>query len=89
MSSSEQLPGDGQRRLEYRLSVRLGDGRVVRSMPFLTHRSRGVGDEVRIPIGPDGELRPGELHAWRVVAVGENGTLLVLEHDARRSIRAS
>jgi hypothetical protein len=89
MSSSEKLPGDGQRRLEYRLNVRLGDGRIARSMPFFTHRSRSVGDEVRIPIGPDGELRPGDLHSWRVVAVGEHGTLLVLEHDARRSIRAS
>lgn len=89
MSSSEKLPGDGQRRLEYRLSVRLGDGRVVRTMPYLTHRPRGVGDEVRIPIGPDGELHPGDVHSWRVVAVGEDGTLLVLEHDARRSIRAS
>jgi len=89
MSSSEKLPGDGQQRLEYRLDVRLGDGRSVRSMPFLTHHSRGVGDEIRIPIGPDGELRPGDVHSWRVVAVGEHGTLLVLEHDARRSIRAS
>ena len=89
MSSSEQLPGDGQQRLEYRLDVRLGDGRIVRSMPFLTQHSRGVGDEVRIPIGPDGELRPGDVHSWRVVAVGEHGKLLVLEHDARRSIRAS
>jgi len=88
MSSSERLPGDGQRRHEYRLKVRLGDGRV-RSMPFLTHHSRGIGDEVRIPIGPDGELRPGDVHSWRVVAVGEHGALLVLEHDARRSIRAS
>jgi hypothetical protein len=88
MASSEKLPGDGQRRLEYRLNVRLGDGRV-RSMPFLTHRSRGIGDEIRIPMGPDGELRPGDVHSWRVVAVGEHGTLLVLEHDTRRSIRAS
>ena len=88
MSSSERLPGDGQPRREYRLNVRLGDGRV-RSMPLLTHHSRGVGDEVRIPIGPDGELRPGDVHSWRVVAVGEHGALLVLEHDARRSIRAS
>jgi hypothetical protein len=78
-----------KRRLEYRLSVRLADGRVVRPTPFLTYRSRGVGDEVRIPVAPDGELRPGDLHAWRVVAVAESGTLLVLEHDARRSIRAS
>jgi hypothetical protein len=88
MSSSERLPGDGQPRREYRLNVRLGDGHV-RSMPLLTHHSRGVGDEVRIPIGPDGELRPGDVQSWRVVAVGEHGTLLVLEHDARRSIRAS
>jgi hypothetical protein len=89
MSSSERLPGDGQDRLEYRLDVRLGDGRSVRSMPFLTHHSRVVGDEIRIPIGPDGELRPGVLLAWRVVAVAENGKRLVLEHDARRPIRAS
>ena len=89
MSFSEQLPGDRQPRFEYRLSLRLCDGGVARTMPFLTHRSRGVGDEVRIPIGSDGELRPGDEHSWRVVYVDESGTLLTLEHDARRSIRAS
>jgi len=70
--------------LEYRLAVRLGDGRVVSSAPLLTTQPRRLGDEVRIPVRPDGELRPGEIHAWRVAAIGDGGGRLVLEHVALR-----
>jgi hypothetical protein len=68
--------------VEYRLTVRLRDGRVVPSAPLLTAHRRHLGDEVRIPLRPDGELRPGEIHAWRVAAVGDGGDVLLLEHVA-------
>jgi len=71
--------------VEYRLIVRLDDGRAVSSAPLLTTHPRHLGDEVRIPLRPDGELRPGEIHAWRVAAVGDGGAVLVLEHVERES----
>jgi hypothetical protein len=32
-------------------------------------------------VRPDGELQPGERFDWRVAAVEEDGTLLVLEFE--------
>ena len=66
---------------EYRIRVRLRDGRALRVTRFLTPRRRGVGDVVRLPVRPDGELQPGEHYAWRVASVEDGGTLLVLEFD--------
>ena len=74
------VPPPSSAPVEYRLTVRLEDGRVVSSAPLLTTHPRHLGDEVRIPLRPDGQLRPGEIHAWRVTAVGDGGALLVLEH---------
>jgi len=67
-------------RFEYRVRVRLASGRTLGAAPFLTSQARGVGDLVRLPVRPDGELRPGERFDWRVTAVEADGTL-VLEFD--------
>ena len=67
--------------IEYRVRVRLGSGRLLRSAPFFTSRARRLGDLIRLPVRPDGELEPGERFDWRVAAVEEDGTLLVLEFD--------
>jgi hypothetical protein len=64
---------------EYRVRVRLPSGRLLRAAPFLTPRPRRLGDLVRLPVRPDGELQPGERFDWRVAAVEEDGKLLVLE----------
>jgi len=66
---------------EYRVRVRLPSGRLLRAAPFLTPRARRLGDRVRLPVRPDGELQPGERFDWRVAAVEEDGKLLVLEFD--------
>jgi hypothetical protein len=71
--------GIGQ--FEYRIRVRLRDGRALGVTRFLTPRRRAVGDLVELPVRPDGELQPGEQYEWRVAAVEEDGTLLVLEFD--------
>ena len=64
---------------EYRVRVRLPSGRLLRAAPYLTSRPRRLGDLVRLPVRPDGELQPGERFDWRVAAVEEDGKLLVLE----------
>jgi hypothetical protein len=61
--------------------VRLPSGRLLRAAPFLTPRARRLGDLIRLPVRADGELHPGERFDWRVAAVEEGGTLLVLEFD--------
>jgi len=67
--------------IEYRVRVRLGSGRQLSAAPFFTNRERFLGDVVRLPVRPDGELEPGEDYDWRVAAVEEDGKLLVLEFD--------
>ena len=67
--------------IEYRVRVRLGSGRQLRAAPFFTNRERVLGDVVRLPVRPDGELEPGEDYDWRVAAVEEDGTTLVLEYE--------
>jgi hypothetical protein len=69
-------PGD---QLEYELRVRLPDGTSLRPTRFLTRRRCGLGDVVKLPVRPDGELQPGEAYDWRVAAVEEDGKLLLLE----------
>jgi hypothetical protein len=64
---------------QYRIRVCLRDGRSLRPATFLTPRRRDVGDLVRIPVRQDGELQPGEIYEWRVAALEEGGTMLVLE----------
>jgi hypothetical protein len=76
--SDSLLPED---QLEYQVRVRLPDGRASRPTRFFTRRARGLGDVVRLPVRPDGELRPGEAYDWRVAAVEENGTMLLLEFE--------
>jgi|GEM_PF-6760317 hypothetical protein len=68
-------------RFEYRVQMRLPSGRRLRTAPYYTPTERHVGDLVRLPVRPDGELQPGERYAWRVAAVEEGGRLLVLEFD--------
>jgi hypothetical protein len=75
--SSLYLESMGQ--LEYRLRVRLPGGRILRAAPFFTSRPRVLGDLVRLPVRADGELHPGERFDWRVAAVEDEGTVLVLE----------
>jgi hypothetical protein len=65
----------------YRIRVCLRDGSCLRPATFLTPRRRGVGDLVRIPVRQDGELQPGEHYDWRVAAIEDGGTMLVLEFD--------
>jgi hypothetical protein len=67
--------------IEYSVRVRLRSGRQLRAAPFFTNKMRKLGDLVRLPVRPDGELEPGEDYDWRVAAVEEDGTLLVLEFD--------
>ena len=67
------------RQFEYRVRVRLAGGRLMRAAPFFTSRPRRLGDLVRLPVRPDGELHPGDLFDWRVAAVEDDGKLLVLE----------
>jgi len=64
---------------EYRVRVRLPGGRLLRAAPFLTPKPRGLGDLVRLPVRPDGELHPGLRFDWLVAAVEDGGKLLVLE----------
>jgi hypothetical protein len=66
---------------EYRVRVRLPSGKLLRAAPFLTPRARRLGDLIRLPVRADGELHPGGRFDWRVAAVEEGGTLLVLEFD--------
>jgi len=66
---------------EYRVRVRLPSGRLLRAAPFFTPRERRLGDVVRLPVRPDGELQPGERFDWRVAAVEDGGKVLVLEFD--------
>jgi len=75
--SSLYLESMGQ--LVYRLRVRLPGGRILRAAPFFTSRPRVLGDLVRLPVRADGELHPGERFDWRVAAVEDEGTVLVLE----------
>ena len=65
--------------IEYRVRVRLRSGRSLRAAPFFTTRARCLGDLVRLPVRPDGELHPGERFDWRVAAVEDDGKVLVLE----------
>jgi hypothetical protein len=65
--------------IEYRVRVRLRSGRSLRAAPFFTTKARRLGDLVRLPVRPDGELHPGNLFDWRVAAVEDDGKLLVLE----------
>jgi hypothetical protein len=65
--------------IEYRLRLRLPNGRALRPVPFFTRRPRRVGDLVKLPVRADGELSPGEPYDWRVAAVEVMGNLLVLE----------
>jgi hypothetical protein len=74
--------GSPSRPIEYRVSVRLADGRALRPAPFFTRRARHLGDLVNLPVRPDGEIEPGEAYDWRVAAVEEDGKLLVLEFAA-------
>lgn len=67
--------------IEYRVRVRLGSGRQLSPAPFFTNRERCLGDLVRLPVRPDGELEPGEGHEWRVAAIEDDGKLLVLEYE--------
>jgi hypothetical protein len=67
--------------IEYRVRVRLRSGRLLRAAPFFTSRKRRLGDLVRLPVRPDGELQPGEGYDWRVAAIEDEGKLLVLEFD--------
>jgi hypothetical protein len=71
----------GMAHYEYRVRVRLPSGRLLQTAPFLTPRARRLGDLVRLPVRPDGQLEPGERFDWRVAAVEEDGKLLVLEFD--------
>ena len=64
---------------EYRVRVRLPSGRLLGAAPFFTPRRRRVGDLVRLPVRPDGELHPGQRFDWQVAAVEDDGKLLVLE----------
>jgi hypothetical protein len=66
---------------EYRVRVRLPSGRLLRAAPFLTPRERHLGDLVRLPVRPDGELQPGERFDWRVAEIEDGGHVLVLEFD--------
>ena len=67
--------------IEYRVRVRLGSGRLLSTAPFFTNRERSLGDFVRLPVRPDGELEPGEDYDWRVTAVEDGGKVLVLEYE--------
>jgi hypothetical protein len=67
--------------LEYQVRVQLPDGRKLRPTRFLTRRARKLGDVVRLPVRPDGELRPGEVYDWRVAGIEQDGTVLLLEFE--------
>jgi hypothetical protein len=76
---SDSLSPDDQ--LEYQVRVQLPDGRRLRPTRFFTRRARAVGDVVRLPVRPDGELQPGEAYVWRVAGVEQGGTVLLLEFE--------
>jgi hypothetical protein len=76
---SEARPPPDQ--LEYEVRVQLPDGRALRPTRFLTRRARRLGDVVRLPLRPDGELRPGESYDWRVAGVEGDGNVLLLRFE--------
>jgi hypothetical protein len=67
--------------IEYRVRVRLGSGRQLSAAPFFTNRERCLGDFVRLPVRPDGELEPAQRYDWRITAVEDDGKMLVLEYE--------
>lgn len=71
---------DGEQRT-YRLRLHLENGNEHAAGELTTRRPLAPGDIVNIPKPPDGESEAGRGHVWRVVAIENDDTALVLTYE--------
>jgi hypothetical protein len=75
---------DASETATYRMRCRLRDG-TYRELPIGIRRRRDLGDQVNLPMGPDGSARPGKGYLWRVSSVDDGGETLILDFDRPHS----
>jgi hypothetical protein len=75
------VTSDPEQTITYKVRWRLSDGTEHVAGPLTTRRRRGVGDFVNLPNGPDGRGREGKGYIWRVTALEDDDTTLVLAFE--------
>ena len=75
------VTSDLEQMITYNIRLRLPDSTEREGGRFTTRRRRLVGDLVNLPQGPDGRSLAGKGYIWRVAALEDGHTTLVLAFE--------